>query len=84
MTSNILNANGIKYRRITKAQAKNAFLQGFKLVLTPINTTNNQMIIKATPGAATINDFRRIVNDFEFNNCIDTKSGLYAAFYVAK
>lgn len=86
------------YKRITKANARRAFIAGKDIVVCPsnlrpfgfwnpqiewnINRESFQNELKAT-GTTPENLFNYTVNQFEYYNCTDTETGKYASFYIA-
>lgn len=87
-------SNGKTWERITKKQARAAYVNGATVAICPVNfkpftswqypyTTNRktreQFIIDDT-GAQ--NDFNNVVASFEYYNCINAETGKYAAFYM--
>lgn len=87
--------NGKMWKRITKKQARAAYVNGLTVAICPVNfrlfsrwqypymasrRSREQFIIDDI-GAK--NDFNNIVSSFEFYNCRDNETGRYAAFYIA-
>lgn len=85
---------GRTWERITKKQARAAYMNGLTVAICPVNfrlftpwrypyTTNRksreQFIVDDT-GAR--NDFNNVVASFEYYNCTNTETGKYAAFYI--
>lgn len=93
MKNHSFTSSGKKWERVTKKQARAAYVAGQTVAICPINcplisqkypyTTNRktreQFIIDDT-GAQ--NDFNNVVASFEHYNCINAKTGKYAAFYM--
>lgn len=86
--------NGKTWERVTKKQAREAYVNGATVTICPVNfqpftpwqypyktnrKTREQFIVNDT-GAR--NDFNNVVASFEYYNCINAKTGKYAAFYM--
>ena len=88
--------NGVKYRRITKASARNAFIDGKTIVLCPSNLRPfslwqcetkinlNDDIIKLNQDNKTPSQlFDYIVINFLYYNCVNSETGRNASYYIA-
>ena len=86
--------NGRAFERVSKATAKQAFIDGFIIALCPSNLrpgapwhpemiTDRELrgdyIIDDT-GAE--NDFNNLLNSFEYYNCTNAETGKYTAFFI--
>lgn len=86
--------NGKTWERITKKQARAAYVNGLTVAICPVNfklftqwlypymasrESRKQFIIDDI-GAK--NDFNNIVSSFEHYNCFNDETGRYAAFYI--
>ena len=76
--------NGATYTRVTKAAARRAFENGETVIFCPCNLRPFDPWHPETPVEKTAenNDFQKLVNAFEFYNCINTETGKYTAFYM--
>ncbi len=82
------------FARVSKAVAKQAFVNGFTIALCPSNLRpgmpwhpeaiiNIEMYgddIANDKGAE--NDFNKLLNSFEYCNCVNTETGKYTAFFI--
>lgn len=75
------DSNGITYKRIDKRQAKKLYDAKKLLIFCPCNLRPDFYGTRFINGGR--NDFREVLNNFEFYNCTNTETGLYTAFYVA-
>lgn len=79
--------NGFTFKRINKAQAKQAYNNGLTVRFCPVNLRPGSSfrfdmdMNKAQQNCAGVN-FERLVNVFELFNCRDSKTGKYTAFYI--
>lgn len=86
--------NGIKYRRVDKRQARKIYDNGKEVVFCPCNLRpfgfwnpsvkilkdfEDNVILNGKPS----NDFDKVVNSFEYYNCINSETGRFTSFYIA-
>lgn len=80
------------YKRISKREAKKAFLQGITIYIVPCKVIASDTNPWITPISFNFNHvvsennwtFENYVNNYEFYNCQYNQLGKYAAFYIAK
>ena len=85
--------DGKLYERVNKTAAKNAYMRGSKIALVPVNMQPVSpwfypYIISRAARAPFVldeigaeNDFKNLVNSFEYYNCTNSETGRYTAFY---
>lgn len=87
--------NGKTWERITKKQARAAYNNGLTVLFCPVNMrpfgawgNGVQINISHDTDIGILdkwtkeNSFDRVLNSFEFYNCIDNETGRYTAFYI--
>lgn len=86
--------NGRTFERITKKEARRAYINGFSVVIIPCNLRpftqwHDEMTLNRKDRAHLVadeigvnNDFTNYINSFEYYNCINSETGRYAAFYI--
>lgn len=86
--------NGRTFERITKREARRAYINGLSVVIIPCNLRpftpwHNEMTINRKDRAHLVidetgvnNDFTNYINSFEYYNCINSETGRYTAFYI--
>ena len=86
--------DGRTFERITKKDARRAYLNGLSVVIIPCNLRpftqwRNEMTINRKDRAHLVadeigvnNDFTNYINSFEYYNCINSETGRYTAFYI--
>lgn len=86
--------NGRTFERITKKEARRAYINGLSVVIIPcnlcpftawhhettINRKNRAQLVADEIGVN--NDFTNYINWFEYYNCINSETGRYTAFYI--
>lgn len=85
---------GRTFTRVSKAAARKAFINGFSIAFCPCNLlpggcwhpeyiTSREMrkdYIADDIGAA--NDFKNLLNSFEYYNCTTNETGKYTMFFI--
>ena len=86
--------NGKTWERITKKQARAAYINGLSVIICPVNLRpgepyHPETVINrknreqfAADEIGVKNDFNNYVNSFEFYNCRNSETGKYTAFYI--
>ena len=95
MNNYILTAdNGKQYKRIDKRQAKKIYNENKPVFVCACNLRPFTMyhfeceLLKSRLSDLLLNgipenDFKRVINHFEYYNCINSETGYYSAFYTA-
>lgn len=96
MNNYAITYNGSTYDRISKAKARNEFINGKTIILCASNqvpfTKWYPYVSISKPARGTIfldeesleETFNDYVASFEFYNCHNSETGTYASFYIAR
>lgn len=74
-----------QFTRINKTKARNLFIQGVNIYIVPCKVVpdyNNFWIQPYRINYGTSDSFDKAINRFEYYNCGDSQTGLYAAYYI--
>lgn len=81
------SVDGFNFERIDKAAARVAYNNGLTVLFCPVNLRPGSFfrldmpMNKAQQNCAGV-DFEKLLNEYEFYNCINSETGRYTAFYI--